>query len=134
MKAMILAAASMAMFGSVSYASDYSADHSEAALVYEQEEGAMSQDALDMLSEDGMTIFGATDAMEIQSFPVPRRPGPPGYGRPGRPDRPRMVTCFARNARGQMFRATDRNPRWAQNQAMRKCERVSRICRPAGCR
>ncbi len=133
MKKYVLAAMSVAMFGSVSYANaDYSAEVADASVVYEQEDGAMSQDAVDMLSDDGMNILGAVDAW---SFPVPRRPGPgrPGYGRPGRPE-PRLVTCFARNARGEMFRATDRDSRWAQRSAMNKCERVSRICRPAGCR
>lgn len=145
MKKYVLAAMSVAMFGSVSYANaDYSAEAVDNSVVYEQEDGAMSQDAVDMVSEDGMTIFGAVDAW---SFPTrPGRPGGPGYGRPGpgrpgdgrpgRPGRPepRFVTCFARNARGEMFRATDRDARWAQRSAMNKCERVSRICRPAGCR
>lgn len=139
MKKMVLAAMSMALFGSVSYANDSASEVFDNSYVYEQEEGAMSQDAVEMLSQDGMHIFGA---IEAQSWP--RRPGPghpgrgpgrpgPGHPGPGRPG-PDYATCFARNARGEMFRATANDARWAQRLAMDKCERVSRFCRPAGCR
>lgn len=134
MKKMVLAAMSMAFLGSVAYADNLAAQDLDTSYVYEQEDGPMSPEALEMLSADGMHIFGAT---EIQSWPRrPGRPGGPGYGRPGRPGPrpPQYVTCFARNARGEMFRATGNDPRWAQRMAMNKCERFSRICRPAGCR
>ncbi|KYG64789.1 hypothetical protein AZI86_11330 [Bdellovibrio bacteriovorus] len=142
MKKMVLAAMSMALLGSVSYANDFVTENIDNSYVYEQEEGAMSPEAIEMLSPDGMHVFGAT---EIQSWPRrpgpdrpgrPGRPGGPGYGHPGRPGPrpPQYVTCFARNARGEMFRATANDPRWAQRMAMDKCERFSRFCRPAGCR
>lgn len=44
------------------------------------------------------------------------------------------ATCYARNARGQWFQARAWRARQAQNMAMQKCYRVSRVCRPMGCR
>lgn len=84
------------------------------------------------------------------------RPSPPGYHRPppphyhpphhrppgGYPGRPAYpppgygyyeYTCYAQNARGMVFRATDDTPRRAQRQAMDKCYSISRFCDPAGC-
>lgn len=45
-----------------------------------------------------------------------------------------QVTCFAQNRRGETFRAVGNRARPAQQAALKKCYRVSRDCRPAGCR
>lgn len=45
----------------------------------------------------------------------------------------RPIACFARNARGDVFEALGADRRLVQDRAMRKCDRVSRICRPLGC-
>ncbi|MBX2993909.1 MAG: hypothetical protein KF681_03790 [Bdellovibrionaceae bacterium] len=45
-----------------------------------------------------------------------------------------QVTCFAQNRRGETFRAVGNRARPAQQAALNKCYRVSRDCRPAGCR
>ena len=45
----------------------------------------------------------------------------------------RNVTCFARNGRRKVFRASGNRPRAVQNRAMDKCYRVSNNCRPLGC-
>lgn len=64
---------------------------------------------------------------------VLRRRGPGwGPGRPG-PGR-RIISCFAQNRRGQVFRARGWNPRLVQQQAMNQCFSVSRFCRALGCR
>lgn len=47
--------------------------------------------------------------------------------------RPGHVVCYARNMRGQMYRAFGRNSRMVQRDAMNQCLRFSRNCRPAGC-
>lgn len=46
----------------------------------------------------------------------------------------RNVTCFAKNKRGEVFRASGRRPRAVQARAIDKCYRFSRVCRPLGCR
>ncbi len=46
----------------------------------------------------------------------------------------REVTCFAKNRRGEVFRAHGKRPRAVQARAMDKCYRDSRFCREAGCR
>lgn len=54
--------------------------------------------------------------------------------RPGRPGpRPGRFVCYARNLRGQTFRAVGPNRQWAQQRAMNECYRFSRRCQPAGC-
>lgn len=42
-------------------------------------------------------------------------------------------TCYARNLRRQVYRGSGWNVRQAQNDAMRRCQRYSRICYSAGC-
>lgn len=76
-----------------------------------------------------------------------RHGGRPGWGggwHGGRGDRPQLPprnafnACFASNARGVVFRASGRAPRWAvQDAAVRLCRRNSlrpNSCRPMGCR
>lgn len=46
----------------------------------------------------------------------------------------RQYTCFARNARGQLFSATTNNRAMSQRRAVQRCQRSSAVCRPAGCR
>lgn len=45
----------------------------------------------------------------------------------------RPIACFARNGRGDVFDALGARPMLVQERAMRKCEAVSRRCRPLGC-
>lgn len=45
-----------------------------------------------------------------------------------------LFECWARNERGQHFRAVDRFPARAQDMAMRECYRYSRFCYAEGCR
>lgn len=52
------------------------------------------------------------------------------YGRPGRDHH---VICSARNLRNMHFDATGFDPRETQDEAMRRCERVSRRCFELGC-
>lgn len=52
----------------------------------------------------------------------------------GRGRREPQFACYAENARRQIFSAIDRDPRYAQDQSVRTCYRVSRRCRPLGCR
>lgn len=52
------------------------------------------------------------------------------HGRGGYRD---QVTCYARNARGEYFRASGNRPRQVQARAIDKCYAYSRICRPVGC-
>jgi hypothetical protein len=67
-----------------------------------------------------------------------RRPLPPPDRRPGRPgypdDRYGQYFCYAENARRQTFRGVDTSARWAQQEAMDQCYRVSYSCRALGCR
>lgn len=56
-----------------------------------------------------------------------------GRGRDRDRDR-RQVTCYAQNARRQMFRASGTNTRFVQQRALMQCERVSAYCQPMGCR
>lgn len=53
--------------------------------------------------------------------------------RDGYHHRPYHVVCYARNGRGQTFRAFGMGPRRVQNDAMRSCQRWSHFCRPMGC-
>ncbi len=46
----------------------------------------------------------------------------------------REYTCFARNGRGEVFRARGYRARAVQARAVDKCYRQSRVCRPLGCR
>ena len=50
------------------------------------------------------------------------------------PRRPRRVVCFAKNRRGERFRAQGIRPHRVRQRALRKCERWSRRCRSLGCR
>lgn len=82
-------------------------------------------------------IVGAQSAEQwagdMDNEALRRRRGPGwGPGRPG-PGR-RIVSCFAQNRRGQVFRARGWNPRMVQQQAMNQCFSVSRFCRALGCR
>lgn len=54
-------------------------------------------------------------------------PMPPPHGGPGYPG-DRQVVCYARNARGQVFRAFGWGERRTQNEALSKCERTSEYC------
>lgn len=47
--------------------------------------------------------------------------------------RDRWVTCYARDRRGHVYRASARNARQAQWRAREKCEDYARYCRSAGC-
>ena len=44
------------------------------------------------------------------------------------------VVCFAKNRRGQRFMAQGQYARLVQEQAMRQCRSVSRMCFALGCR
>lgn len=55
-------------------------------------------------------------------------------GRGRRERREPQFACYAENGRRQIFSAIDRDPRYAQNEAVRSCYRQSRRCRPIGCR
>lgn len=46
----------------------------------------------------------------------------------------RNVTCYAKNRRGEVFRASGKRARAVQARALDKCYRFSRVCRPLGCR
>jgi hypothetical protein len=46
----------------------------------------------------------------------------------------RQVTCYAKNGRGNVFRAQGKRPRAVQARAMDKCYRDSFRCRELGCR
>jgi len=50
-------------------------------------------------------------------------------GRYGR----RNVTCYARDRRGNVYRAAGRNARRVQDHALDKCEQFARYCRAEGC-
>lgn len=52
------------------------------------------------------------------------------YGRGGYRE---QVACFARNGKGQIFRAIGNRPRQVQARAVDKCYSSSRVCRPMGC-
>lgn len=56
------------------------------------------------------------------------------WGRGGRGRHQPQFACYAENGRRQVFSAIDRDPNYAQNEAVRSCYRVSRRCRPIGCR
>lgn len=64
-------------------------------------------------------------------------PGGPGHGGPGFPGGPggwdRDYICYARDHRGNVYRAVGSNPRRVQDRALDKCDRNSRFCRPQGC-
>jgi hypothetical protein len=63
--------------------------------------------------------------------------GGPGHGGPGHGGghHDDGITCFARDWRGNIYRAVGYNARRVQYEAVRKCERFSRYrCREAGCR
>lgn len=64
-------------------------------------------------------------------------PGGPDHGGPGGPDHggpmPHGFVCYARGRFGRTFEGFGWFPKMAQEQAMRKCERYLRRCRPLGC-
>lgn len=67
-------------------------------------------------------------------------PGGPGHGGPGGPGHggpgggwDRDFVCYARDHRGNLYRAAGPNARRVQDRAMDKCSRYSRFCRPQGC-
>lgn len=67
-----------------------------------------------------------------------RRPGHggPGWGGPGHGPGggfDREVICYARDHRGNFYRAIGFHPRRVQDRALDKCERNARFCRPQGC-
>lgn len=140
MKRTILFALSVLMLGTSALA------NTEAALfpemhVIEQEDGAIAPQDLELLtlpqqgewrshSKKGEAIIGGIIGGIIGAIAADRWDrGDRGHHRPGR-----YVTCFAENRRGEVFRATARRARAAQDLAMQKCYDYSRSCRPLGCR
>lgn len=100
----------------------------------EMEEGAMAPKALrplnpavqDANNRDvviGIIIGGIIGAIAADAFEDQHRPRRPHAD----------VICYARNARGQIFRAIGQRPRQVQDRALIKCERNSYRCRPMGC-
>ena len=133
MKKAILLGLSVAMLGSVSLANTEIEALDQTAVV-EQEDGAIAHQDLETLMSsqsseyrsDGKAIIGGVIGGIIGAIAADR------WDRDHhRPDR--YVTCFAQNRRGEMFRATARRARAAQDLALRKCYDYSRSCRPAGC-
>jgi hypothetical protein len=60
--------------------------------------------------------------------------GGPGHGGPGHGGGHNSdVICYARDGRGNVYRAAGPNARRVQERAMDKCERNARFCRPQGC-
>lgn len=134
MKKAILLGLSIAMLGTVSFASA-EVESLDQSAVLEQEDGAIANQDLETLltqsttayrSDSGAIIGGVIGGI-IGAIAADRWDR--GHHRPGR-----FVTCFAQNRRGEMFRATARRARAAQDLAMRKCFAYSRACRPVGCR
>lgn len=122
--------------------------------VIEIENGAMSQDATDALTPPQISlqrngrntaeligVIGAIAADQI-GFDRPGRggrggrggPGDDGWGGgPGGGGWNRDFVCYARDARGNLYRAIGPNPRRVQDRAMLKCQSNARFCRPQGC-
>lgn len=50
-----------------------------------------------------------------------------------RPRPQRRFVCFAEDRRGRLYRATDSDPRFAQEHALDRCYAVANRCRPLGC-
>lgn len=136
MKKTILCGLSVLMLGATAFANT-EAEMLDQSIVMEQEDGAIAPQDLEALlmqnsgewkmnSKEkaiiGGIIGGIIGAIGADQWDR-------GHHRPDR-----FVTCFARNPRGEMFRATARRARAAQDLAMRKCYDYSRSCRPAGCR
>lgn len=124
MKKVFLSFLTIAMFSTASFA-QVTEDQ-----ILEQEDGAIATADMQPLTSEVGTYSKAGDAI------VGGIIGAIGADRWDRdhhhPDR--NVTCFARNGRGETFRATARRARAAQDLALRKCYRFSKHCRPVGCR
>lgn len=138
MKKTMLCALSVLMLGTSAFANT-EAEILAPSAVIEQEDGAISSQDLQALIEqhpaaewrgqrnDGGAIVGGIIGGIIGAIAADKWDR--GHHRPDR-----FVTCFAQNRRGEMFRATARRARAAQDLAMSKCYDYSRSCRPAGCR
>lgn len=115
------------------------------AQTIDHESGAMSREEASQLGpqmnfygNDGAAVVGgiiggiigaiAADAWDKQ------HPGHGGGWGPGHGPGDGFITCYAQNRRGEMFRASSRFARVAQDRALEKCYDVSRACRPMGCR
>ncbi len=97
---------------------------------YELEVGAMPYEETEELNEQmELQRNGAEDVIGgiIGSIFRPGRGGGGGGG--GYRD----VVCYARDRRGNTYRAAGPNPRRVQQRAMDKCQRNARFCRPLGC-
>ena len=129
----------------------------EEGQVYELEVGAMPYDEVQALSSKvqlnrdhrrhrddrdrgaeiiGGIIGGIIDGAINDRDRRPGHGGPgwggPGWGGPGDGFN-REVICYARDHRGNYYRAIGFNPRRVQDRALDKCERNARFCRPQGC-
>lgn len=120
--------------------------------IYELEVGAMPYDEAQALQQEmqlnrdhrrnrsdrdrGAEIIGGIIGGIIDNA-INDRDGRPGHGGPGwgGPGHgfDREVVCYARDARGNLYRAIGPNPRRVQDRALDKCERNARFCRPQGC-
>ncbi len=144
MNKMILALASVLMVGATSFANAEVVDVTASGLV-EQEAGAMNPVDLETLGDEttfyrsntGEAIVGGIIGGVIGAIAADRWDRDNGNGyRPGRPGNGfgRAITCYAQNRRGEIFRATARRARVAQEVALEKCYDYSRACRALGCR
>lgn len=109
---------------------------------YELEVGAMPYEETEELNEQmELQRNGAEDVIGgiIGSIFRPGRGGGGGRGDDGWGGGGgggggyRDVVCYARDRRGNTYRAAGPNPRRVQQRAMDKCQRNARFCRPLGC-
>lgn len=125
-----------------------------AQLVYAQEQSdALTQEREQVTAGDVLNFIGGIAAEQFDRHPgpgpgfpggpggpgggpgFPNNPGPgPGPGYPGGPnDWDYDVICYARDARGNVYRAAGPVPRQVQERAMVRCQRYARFCRAEGC-
>lgn len=119
------------------YGESSSAQQEEVSQVVELDEGAMSlfdlqaaqkgEDRVSFDSSKGDLIVGVIIGAIIGAIAADRLENDHRY-------KNRNVTCFAKNARGHVFRAHGKRPRAVQARAIDKCYRESHRCRPMGCR
>ena len=145
--------ASLALSAPVAFAQQsVDAYSDEERQIYELEVGAMPYDEAQALQQEmqlnrdhrrnrsdrdrGAEIIGGIIGGIIDNA-INDRDGRPGHGGPGwgGPGHgfDREVVCYARDARGNLYRAIGPNPRRVQDRALDKCERNARFCRPQGC-
>ncbi len=109
--------------------------------IYELEVGAMPFDEAQALKSEmqlnrdprrdrGAEIIGGIIGGIIDNA-INDRDRRPGHGPGGGFDR--EVICYARDHRGNFYRAIGFHPRRVQDRALDKCERNARFCRPQGC-